>query len=155
MEIIAHYRRLADFDVWANNEALRSLREAGAGAPERALSLITHILATEHVWLARINTPDVKPPVWPEWTLEQVERQLEVVSQEWHAILNAGETRLMESVEYQNSKGERWLNNVGEVFMHVMMHGTYHRGQIATLLRQSGATPAYTDYIEAVRRGRI
>jgi uncharacterized damage-inducible protein DinB len=35
------------------------------------------------------------------------------------------------------------------------MHGTYHRGQIAAALRASGATPAVTDFIHAVRLGLI
>ncbi|HEY6147556.1 MAG TPA: DinB family protein [Thermoanaerobaculia bacterium] len=39
--------------------------------------------------------------------------------------------------------------------MHVVIHGGYHRGQIAAELRAAGFTPAYTDYIEAVRRGRV
>jgi uncharacterized damage-inducible protein DinB len=33
------------------------------------------------------------------------------------------------------------------------MHSQYHRGQIALVLRESGAEPAYTDYIQAVRTG--
>ena len=31
------------------------------------------------------------------------------------------------------------------------MHGSYHRGQVAMLLRQSGAEPLPTDYIVFVR----
>jgi uncharacterized damage-inducible protein DinB len=33
----------------------------------------------------------------------------------------------------------------------VALHGAYHRGQIAQLLRQNGAQPAATDYIGFVR----
>jgi uncharacterized damage-inducible protein DinB len=39
--------------------------------------------------------------------------------------------------------------------MHVVLHGGYHRGQIASELRAAGFTPAYTDYVEAVRRNLI
>jgi uncharacterized damage-inducible protein DinB len=35
------------------------------------------------------------------------------------------------------------------------MHSTYHRGQIAAAMRQAGATPAYTDFIHAVRQGFV
>jgi uncharacterized damage-inducible protein DinB len=34
------------------------------------------------------------------------------------------------------------------------MHSHYHRGQIATLVRQAGATPAVTDFIVFCRLGR-
>ena len=39
--------------------------------------------------------------------------------------------------------------------MHVVMHGAYHRGQIATVVRQGGETPAYTDYVQARRTGAV
>ena len=37
-------------------------------------------------------------------------------------------------------------------FQHVINHGTYHRGQIAGMLRQLGAIPASSDLIRWVRR---
>ena len=60
-----------------------------------------------------------------------------------------------ERVEYTNSKGEPWVNAVADVLHHVVMHSAYHRGQIAGDLRAAGHEPAYTDYIEAVRRGHL
>jgi uncharacterized damage-inducible protein DinB len=33
----------------------------------------------------------------------------------------------------------------------VALHGSYHRGQIALLMRQGGGAPAATDYIAFVR----
>jgi uncharacterized damage-inducible protein DinB len=155
MTIIEHYQRVVAYDLWANREALLSLRIAESPVAERALALMSHIVATERVWLERINDPAQKPPVWPQMTLEEIEQQLQAVSRDWLEILTGGEAALEREVEYHNSKGEHWVNTVGDVLQHVMMHGTYHRGQIATLLRQHGAAPAYTDYIEAVRRGRL
>lgn len=37
--------------------------------------------------------------------------------------------------------------------MHVANHGTYHRGQIATLLRQLGRKAASTDYLRWIDAG--
>lgn len=34
---------------------------------------------------------------------------------------------------------------------HVVLHGSYHRGQIALLTRAGGGTPAATDYILFIR----
>jgi uncharacterized damage-inducible protein DinB len=36
---------------------------------------------------------------------------------------------------------------MAEVLVHVANHGTYHRGQVATLLRQLGKVPIATDYL--------
>lgn len=49
---------------------------------------------------------------------------------------------------YRNLKGERFKQPVHLVLMHVFNHGTYHRGQLVTMLRQAGieSIPA-TDFI--------
>jgi DinB family len=39
--------------------------------------------------------------------------------------------------------------------MHVVMHGTYHRGQIAAEVRAAGGAPEYTDFIHAVRAAAV
>ena len=47
--------------------------------------------------------------------------------------------------------GRRFATRAIDMFTQLVMHGSYHRGQIALLLRQSGAEPAATDYITFVR----
>lgn len=153
MTLTEHYERLLAYDEWANREEIRVLRSTGTVVPLRAVAIMAHIIATQRVWFERINDPALKPPVWPEWKLEQTEAEMSKVLVNWRGVLL--EERLREPVEYSNTKGERWINTVSDVFQHVMFHGAYHRGQIATLLRQAGATPAYTDYIEAVRREHL
>ena len=36
---------------------------------------------------------------------------------------------------------------IGHILQHLANHGSYHRGQITTLLRQLGASPVNTDMI--------
>ena len=45
---------------------------------------------------------------------------------------------LTESVSYQNIRGQDFNNTVGQIIAHVMNHGTFHRGQIITMLRGAG-----------------
>ena len=42
-----------------------------------------------------------------------------------------------------------------DILTHVTMHSAYHRGQIAADVRVAGFTPAYTDFIHAVRTGSL
>ena len=56
---------------------------------------------------------------------------------------------------YKNSKGEAWTSSVLDVLTHVVMHSAYHRGQIASVMRAGGGTPAYTDFIHAARQRLI
>lgn len=54
-------------------------------------------------------------------------------------------------VEYKNTKGRAFSNPMRQMLQHLVNHGTYHRGQITTLLRQLGATPVATDLIAFYR----
>ena len=46
--------------------------------------------------------------------------------------------RLGETIAYSNLAGEARRNRLGELFVHVVNHSSYHRGQVATMLRQLG-----------------
>ncbi|MBL7880009.1 MAG: damage-inducible protein DinB, partial [Chryseobacterium gambrini] len=52
-----------------------------------------------------------------------------------------------QKIEYQNSRGKKFENTVFEMLFQAINHSTYHRGQINSLLKQSGITPILTDYI--------
>jgi uncharacterized damage-inducible protein DinB len=76
------------------------------------------------------------------------------VGELWRKYLEASAPDdLTKTVSYKNSKGEPWTSTVEDVVTHVLFHSTYHRGQIASFMRASGDTPAYTDFIHAVRQG--
>jgi uncharacterized damage-inducible protein DinB len=95
-------------------------------------------------------------PVWPELTLEQCEVQSAGLARDWKDYFAPMTTdKLMETVWYQNTKGEAFTDRVQDILMHVVMHSAYHRGQIATHMRAAGHTPASTDFIHAVRQGFV
>ena len=54
-------------------------------------------------------------------------------------------------VHYVNSAGQEFVNTVRDILFHVAMHGSYHRGQIALLVREAGGQPAATDFIAFAR----
>jgi len=63
----------------------------------------------------------------------------------------ASEADFARIVSYRNSAGHPYQSTVEDILLHVALHGSYHRGQIATLLRQSGSEPVLTDYIAFIR----
>jgi len=143
--------RLFAYDDWANGEVATHLRTIGT--PPAALRLLSHIIGAQWIWLARLNSEHPKMAVWPELTLDGVEKELDALRDAWHGVSDRAIHG--RSIEYHNTKGERHTSRVNDVLMHVIMHGAYHRGQIATLVRQGGATPAYTDFIHATREGFV
>jgi uncharacterized damage-inducible protein DinB len=148
------YQRLFDYDEWANRTTLASLRTNGTGA--RALSLMAHVAATESLWYDRLLRRPQRHPVWPDFTLDQSAALANEMAAAWRAYL-AGVTPagLRAEAQYTNTKGEGWTNTVSDVLTHVVMHSAYHRGQIAAEVRGQGGEPAYTDFVEAVRRGYV
>ena len=51
--------------------------------------------------------------------------------------------------------GERFESTLGDSLQHGVLHGAYHRGQIAADVRAAGGEPAYTDFIHAAREGIV
>jgi uncharacterized damage-inducible protein DinB len=143
-------RRLFAHLAWADAHVLESIREAGN--PPRARELLAHILGAELTWLARIEGRTSDVPVWPELSLYQCGVHLGRVREAYERFLGSiGEDDLATSVRYVNSAGNAFDSEVGDILLQVALHGTYHRGQIALLVRDGGATPRPTDYIGFVR----
>jgi len=152
---MADLRRLFDYDRWANREALASLR-AAAPPPARSLELMGHIVAAELLWHARLTGTTAELPVWPALGVAQCGTWLDALDALWTTYLDRSVPgRLADRVSYRNTKGEAHTSTVDDVLTHVVMHSAYHRGQIASDVRASGHEPAYTDFIHAVRTGRI
>ncbi len=174
--MLEYLQRLFRYDAWANEEALRAIARADErdrsraplgqhgsetrahtmdGEGGRAKRLMAHIVAAEWLWLKRLGQGKAIA-VWPELTIEECAREQEELRSAWEEYLSAmSEAGLAEAIAYTNTKGERFTNTRQDVLMHVVMHSAYHRGQIAAALRQQGEEPAYTDFIEAVRRGFV
>ena len=50
-------------------------------------------------------------------------------------------------IEYKNMQGKPFRYPLHALLQHVVNHGTYHRGQVATQLREIGAKPLSTDLL--------
>lgn len=154
MDLVTQLQRQFAHDAWANEETLRSLRDAAP--PPSSLRFMTHIIAAEWLWIGRLKQWKPAFPVWPEWTRQQCEAQAGKLPPLWKDYLGGMRPAgLDQPTSYVNSKGENWTSLIGDILTHVLLHSCYHRGQIATDLRAAGLTPAYTDYIHAVRQGFV
>lgn len=150
--MLAHLHRLLAHLRWADERVLDALRSAAPAPPATALELYAHVLGAEHVWLARIEQRRAELPVWPALGLAECER----LGEENHTALERCIAELApgdldREVPYVNSAGEHFRSRVGDILLHTALHGSYHRGQIALLLRQASVVPLATDYIAFVR----
>jgi uncharacterized damage-inducible protein DinB len=152
---VERFRRELDYDDWANREVLRHLQRESSPPPS-CTGWLAHVLGAQAEWLARLEGGKSELPVWPKLTLDELEPHLARLRASWRRFLAGLDPHRLEgTIAYVNSKGQPWTSRVEDVLTHVLLHGAYHRGQIASALREAGLTPPYTDYIHATRTGRI
>jgi len=149
-----HFLRLFHHADWANRRILASLQNI-SDPPEKARHVFAHVLAAEHVWMARLRGEDnSKIEFWPDLSLENCAVLMEKNAVDYRRYLEAlSEERLNATMTYRNSKGLEFTNSVGDTLTHVWLHGSYHRGQVAHILRNAGYEPVNTDFITFIREG--
>lgn len=62
-------------------------------------------------------------------------------------ISSIAPTDLERLISYENPAGTPWTYSLRHMVQHVVNHSTYHRGQVAGMLRQVGTTPQATDFL--------
>lgn len=152
------FRVLYDYNSWANQRTLDSCaaltpdqftRDMGSSF-RSVRDTLAHIYGAEWLWLERwqervpaalpsgADFPDLKT-LRARWT--EHERNL----QGYINALTPG--TLQRVIKYKNTKGTPYEGRIEPMLAHVVNHGTYHRGQVVTLLRQLGANAVSTDLI--------
>ncbi|MGE5798317.1 MAG: DinB family protein [Ignavibacteria bacterium] len=146
------FLNLFEYDFWANSRTLNSLKQFDS-PPAKAVELISHIINSQLIWLARIKqhpTEHEKP--WKVYKLQECSDHLQKSNREWAGFINnLSEGSEDSEVFYKNTKGEEYRNKISDIILQVISHSHYHRGQIAFLVRQAGGIPALTDYIASKR----
>jgi len=150
-----YFLKLYQYNAWANDRVLSNLRRQSVD-DEKTLTIFGHVLAAQFLWLHRIKglaPPDVK--LWGEYSLERLEKMVTDANQQWKEFLESHENFDRE-MTYTNYVGELYTNNVETIMMHLVNHCSYHRAQVALLLRQKGFEPINTDLItyDRVVRGQ-
>lgn len=155
MNLNQYFLRMFRYDLWANREFLTSCR-VDAPSFGKTLRLLAHILSAQKLWLERLQQVPQSVAVWPDHTVEHCLTLADEMASAWRAYLSElSPSDFDREIEYRNSKGEKWSSRVEDILTHVLMHSTYHRGQVALELRSAGNQPPSTDFIQGVRQGYV
>jgi len=149
-----HYSKLFEHAGWANRRILEAIRGiAHDSDAEQAKKWFAHVLGAEHIWLTRLQGLDSSGlAVWPDYSLRYCEERTPANAEGYRQWLNGlTDADFAKEAVYRNSAGTEFRNPVADIAAHVTLHGSYHRGQIASRLRLEGFTPVGTDYILFVR----
>jgi uncharacterized damage-inducible protein DinB len=145
-----YFTDLFAYTTWATRRVLAALEQA---PQEEALRLMSHVVAAQDIWLARLD--DGYHWTWGLWETHPLDEILRASDQSLAAWQQFLETRAPEDFErtvtYADLRGQAWSQPLHQIITHVLNHGTHHRAQVATLLRQAEHTPPPLDYIIYLR----
>lgn len=141
-----YFLRLYQYNAWANKRVINCLTRQKV-SDEKILSIMGHIVAAQFLWLHRIKgLPPANVKLWGEYSLEQVTTMAEEAGQLWLNFVESTED-FNRQLTYNNYVGDPYVNNVEMIMIHLVNHSSYHRAQVALLLRQKGFEPINTDFI--------
>lgn len=151
-------QQLYKYNRWANRQTLESSAKLTTDQFTKDLrcsyrsvrDTLAHLLGAEWIWLMRWNGESPKallnPLDFPDFA--SLSARWAEVEQDQTAFVNGVTDESLESpVTYLNTRGEPWTYPLWQMLQHVVNHSSYHRGQVATMLRQLGAVPAPTDLL--------
>ncbi len=155
-------KNLFAYNAWATNrifDALKTLPEdkfsmdfkAGHGSIRGTL---THLVAAEKIWLSRLTGT-------PEATMlsEKDAPSLSALKEIWEDVAartarfvaGLDKKKMSSTFQMTTTRGIPYTHVYQDALLHLVNHSTYHRGQIAVLMRQVGAQPVGTDLIAFYR----
>ena len=129
-----------------------------AKADHNVLGTLVHVYAADRVWLGRIEG---NPPA--RLLVPEQDMHLAVLRSDWPPLLERWkqwgglltEDSIHRDISYKSAKGDAFVTPTWQIVLHVVNHGTHHRGQVSGFLRAMGHVPPSLEltafYREALR----
>ncbi|MGA2741712.1 MAG: DinB family protein [Bryobacteraceae bacterium] len=144
-----------DYNTWASKllvEAAGVLtheeltRDFGTG-DKSVLGTLVHLFEADRGWLARLKGEAAGSyPAGEGYQLAVLENDWSPLRrqwQEWAGTLTDEAAQV--EVFYTDRRGNPWRQPLNQLVLHVVNHGTHHRGQVAGFLRAMGHVPPKLD----------
>jgi len=156
---------LVDYHYWARDRMLDAVerltpeqftRDLGNSFPSIRDTLV-HLYSAEWIWCRRWEgespTAMLSPEAFPDLaTLRAAWKEHE--SRLRSLLARRGERGVQQPIEYRTTTGQPQAQVFWQMFQHVVNHGSYHRGQVTTMIRQLGAAPPRSTDLIAFYRER-
>lgn len=149
---------LLAYDRWANHKILDAAMKLDTIQFTRTLGgsfasvrdTLVHLAWAEWIWTKRWKgtSPQERADPRDFPTAESIAKYMEEIEAAQMKIFAGGDPDMRGvRIRYTNLKQEIWEYSLEDMVHHLTFHSAYHRGQIATLLRQLGEVPPTTDYL--------
>jgi uncharacterized damage-inducible protein DinB len=144
------------YSSWASNRLVgasstlspKELTRDFATADHNVLGTLAHIYDADRIWLGRVEESPMRPVDTFEvgTDLEALRRDWEALCERWRLWGNAqSEESIYRYIPYTNSRGDAYTTPVWQIVLHVVNHGSHHRGQVSGFLRAMGYVPPSLD----------
>ena len=135
------------------NEEIISILEDNKNNSKKIINIFSHLLKAEKIWLMRLKGEDLSGQmIWPDLTIkESQDLIIENIQMYKQYFMSLKADEITKNLNYRNSKGQEFQIAIVDILIHVVIHSSYHRGQIAMLVREQGGNPINTDYINYIR----
>ncbi|HEX7219670.1 MAG TPA: DinB family protein [Burkholderiales bacterium] len=150
-----YLQTLMRYKAWANElvfAAAAQLPEAELSAPRKIvfgslLRTLNHVYAMDEVWRAHLEgrphgyttrNPEACPPLAK---LGEAQAAMD----EWYVRYADSGFDVNEVVDFRFIGGGPASMARRDILLHVANHGTYHRGNVASMMYQAGVAPPTTD----------
>jgi uncharacterized damage-inducible protein DinB len=151
-DLRAHMR----YSAWASRrivDALAILNDVELArdfqtADKTVIATLAHIYAADRIWLARVQGQRPEKFIDPDvdCRMETLRDDWPALFDRWDAVLGAQSDQSVEHlISYHNLKGEALETPLWQIVLHVVNHGTHHRGQVSGFLRAMGHVPPVMD----------
>jgi uncharacterized damage-inducible protein DinB len=145
-------RLLLDYNYWARDRLLDAVAPLSAEQLTRDLGnsfksvhdTLVHLHLAERVWYMRWHgeSPTGMPPADAFTDLASIQRAWADHEAKMRAFVEAMTPSDVDRViEYKLLNGQPAASPLWQMLQHLINHGSYHRGQVTTMLRQLGAAP--------------
>jgi uncharacterized damage-inducible protein DinB len=115
---------------------------------------LSHVHFADRIWYSRVVDPN--EPVIKEATLAELEQHWPAIQQKWEAWAESLQDGDMERmVSFKMTDGTARQSPLSQVLLHVVNHGTLHRGQAVGMIRQLGIKPPTTDLMAYYRESAV
>lgn len=136
-----------NYNIWANKAIADFLADKDSNLLDKEISssfpsirkTIFHIADGQYVWFSRLN--GTSPTDWPSKNMKPEE----AISALMNTSMQFGEycsgkpdSFWSEVVTFNAMDGTEYRETKANIIMHLMNHGTFHRGQLITMFRQAG-----------------
>lgn len=157
-----HAKNMYEYHVWANKVLLERVKEL----PESVLfeevrssytniaQTFSHIYVVDVMWLLVVKGVSMQEALETSmallertnlYSVDKFVQSYEELASQYEEWMN-NQNDLEQKIELNNPWSGARKTTYSEILLHVANHGTYHRGNITTMLRQQGYASTMNDF---------